>query len=77
MGPRDRFDRLREHSDVIAGADPGRIATPVGLDLGGGGPTVIALSILSEALAVSNDREGTRLRDSKEPVHTRVENGQR
>ncbi|WP_254538367.1 XdhC family protein [Halomarina litorea] len=73
MGPRDRFERLREDSDVVAGTDPGRIATPVGLDLGGGAPTEIALSIVSEALAVSNGREGTRLRDEEGSIHARVE----
>jgi xanthine dehydrogenase accessory factor len=73
MGPRKRFDRLRERSDVIASADPDRIATPVGLDLGGGDPPEIALSVVSEVLAVSNDREGRRLRDETGPIHGRVE----
>ncbi|MFC6837787.1 XdhC family protein [Halomarina ordinaria] len=72
MGPRDRFERLRDRSDVVAGADPDRIATPVGLDLGGGEPMEIALSIVSEVLAVSNGREGGRLRDDEGPIHTRV-----
>jgi len=73
MGPRERFERLREDSDAIADSDLDRIATPVGLDLGGGDPTEIALSVVSEALAVSNGREGTRLKDREGPIHSRLE----
>lgn len=74
MGPRERFERLRAESDTITEETLDRIATPVGLDLGGGDPTEIALSIVSEALAVSNDREGARLRHRDGPIHTRLEN---
>jgi xanthine dehydrogenase accessory factor len=74
MGPRDRFERLREESDAVVGDDLGRVATPVGLDLGGGEPTEIALSIVSEALAVSNDREGARLKHREGPIHARLGN---
>lgn len=73
MGPRDRFERLREDSDAIADNDLDRIATPVGLDLGGGDPTEIAFSVVSEALAVSNGREGGRLKEREAPIHSRVE----
>ena len=73
MGPRDRFERLRD-DDVIADDEFDRIATPVGLDLGGGEPIEIALSIVSEALAVSNGREGTRLKHRDGPVHGRPGN---
>lgn len=73
MGPRDRFERLQEDSADIADDDLDRIATPVGLDLGGGEPTEIALSIVSEVLAVSNGREGTRLTNNDGPIHTRLE----
>jgi xanthine dehydrogenase accessory factor len=73
MGPRERFERLRAAGDAIAADDLDRIATPVGLDLGGGAPTEIALSVVSEVLAVSNDRSGGRLRDETGPVHARPE----
>lgn len=73
MGPRDRFEKVREGSDVIAGDALDRIATPVGLDLGGGEPIEIALSIVSEALAVSNDRDGGRLKAQKGPIHERID----
>ncbi|MFC3476791.1 XdhC family protein [Halobacterium litoreum] len=77
MGPRERFEELRE-----ALADDGvtltpdqldRVSTPVGLDLGDGSPTGIALSIVSEALAVANDAEGGRLRDQSGPIHPRTD----
>jgi xanthine dehydrogenase accessory factor len=72
MGPRDRFDRLRDDADAIAGEELDRLATPVGLDLGGGEPIEIALSIVSEALAVSNGRDGTRLKRREGPIHGRL-----
>jgi len=72
MGPRDRFEEVREGSDVIAGDALDRITTPVGLDLGGGEPIEIAFSIVSEVLAVSNDRDGGRLKEKKGPIHSRV-----
>lgn len=73
MGPRERFERLRAESDAITDEVLDRVATPVGLDLGGGEPAEIALSIVSEALAVSNDREGMRLKRREGPIHTRLE----
>jgi xanthine dehydrogenase accessory factor len=75
MGPRERFERLRDELEEegvsLSAADRERIASPVGLDLGGGEPIEIALSIVSEALAVSNGREGGRLRDREGPIHAR------
>ncbi len=72
MGPRDRFEEVREASDVIAGDALDRIATPVGLDVGGGEPIEIAFSIVGELLAVSNDRDGGRLKSKNGPIHSRV-----
>lgn len=73
MGPRDRFDRLledlRDDGVTLSEADRERIATPVGLDLGGGEPIEIALSIVAELVATSNDREGGRLSDRRGPIH--------
>jgi xanthine dehydrogenase accessory factor len=73
MGPRERFERLRAESDTITAEALDRVATPVGLDLGGGEPAEIALSVVSEALAVSNDREGARLKRREGPIHARLE----
>lgn len=76
MGPRERFRRLRteleeEEGIHLSAADRERIASPVGLDLGGGEPIEIALSVVSEVLAASNDRDGGRLRDRDGPIHER------
>lgn len=76
MGPRERFREIQEglSADGTSLTDPQleRISTPVGLDLGGGEPTQIALSIVSEVVAVVNDRSGGRLRDEEGPIHERV-----
>jgi xanthine dehydrogenase accessory factor len=79
MGPRERFEDMREDwaaEDVRLPADAlERIATPVGLDLGGGEPAEIALAIVSEAVAVRNERDGGRLRDHEGPIHPRLDDG--
>lgn len=76
MGPRKRFEEMLE-----AFADEGRdfsddeldrLYTPVGLDLGGGTPYQIALSIISEALAVKNDRQPRHLKAREGPIHDRI-----
>ncbi|SFS90988.1 XdhC family protein [Halostagnicola kamekurae] len=75
MGPRERFDRLRDDLEAegvtLSRTDLDRIASPVGLDLGGGEPIEIALSIVSEVLAVSNEKSGGRLRNRRGPIHDR------
>ncbi len=75
MGPRERFERLRDdlESDgvTLSADDRERIATPVGLELGGGEPVEIALSIVSEVVAVSNEKSGGRLRDREGSIHDR------
>ncbi|WP_137290560.1 XdhC family protein [Natronorubrum halophilum] len=75
MGPRERFQRLRgeleEDGVTLAEADRERIASPVGLDLGGGEPVEIALSIVSEVVAASNGKRGGRLRNKQGPIHDR------
>lgn len=68
MGPRDRFDRLREELPLTAD-QLDRVAAPVGLDLGGGTPTDIALSVVSEVVAVHNGRSGGRLQNRSGPIH--------
>lgn len=76
MGPRERFQQLREGLEdegvTLSPTDRERIATPVGLDLGGGESVEIALSIVGEVVAASNGRDGGRLRDREGPIHDRV-----
>ena len=77
MGPRKRFEEIREafaeEGEPLPEAELSRVATPVGLDLGGGEPAQIALSIVSEALAVKHGRSGGRLVDRAGTVHARPE----
>lgn len=76
MGPCERFEEIRDELDrngaPLTQSEFDRVSTPVGLDLGGGEPVEIGLSIVSEVLAVSNGRDGGRLRDRNGPIHTRV-----
>lgn len=76
MGPRERFeqmlDELAEDGTTFTEDQLERVSTPVGLDLGGGEPIQIALSIVSEALAIHNRRSGGRLKDRGGPIHDRV-----
>lgn len=77
MGPRDRFEEMQaafaEEGTSFSRAELDRLATPVGLDLGDGSPAGIAMSIVAEALAVHNDAEGGRLRESSGPIHARTD----
>ncbi|QIO25203.1 XdhC family protein [Haloarcula sp. JP-L23] len=76
MGPRERFEELREElsseGTELTADQLERVSTPVGLDIGGGEPVHIALSIVSEVLAVHNGRSGGRLKDVEGPIHDRV-----
>lgn len=77
MGPRKRFDELRdalaEDGLELTESHLERVSTPVGLDLGGGEPAQVALSVVSEVLAVANDRGGNRLSESEASIHPRNE----
>lgn len=77
MGPQKRFEEMldafeREERSVPP-AQLERLYTPVGLDVGSDTPYQIALSIVGEVLAVSNDRQPGHLRDRGAPIHDRVE----
>jgi xanthine dehydrogenase accessory factor len=66
LGPRSRGDRL------LAKVAPGqrrRVFAPVGLDLGADGPEQVALSVVSEALAVWGGRSGQHLREREAALH--------
>lgn len=80
MGPQKRFEEMRaefeEEGTTLSRDDLERIATPVGLDLGSGEPVEIAMSIVSEVLATSNDRPGGRLRDREGTIHPRIDQNQ-
>ena len=75
MGPSDRFedmvDDLADEGKELTSRDRERIYTPIGLDLGGGTPHQIAISVLAEILAVANEREPGHLRHRDGPIHDR------
>ncbi|MFB6140530.1 MAG: XdhC family protein [Halosimplex sp.] len=75
MGPESRFERMREafieEDRPLTDADLDRLYAPIGLDLGGGAPYQIATSIVSEVLAVHNERSPGHLRERKSPIHGR------
>jgi len=74
MGPASRFEKIKKH---LRTDQPSRniqldsIYTPVGLDLGGGEPYQIALSIVAEVLAVHNGRTVSHLRNRDGHIHDR------
>ncbi|MEZ4903174.1 MAG: XdhC family protein [Spirosomataceae bacterium] len=75
LGPRVRsekiFTELAQENRGIETEDMKRIYAPVGLDLGAISPEEIALSIVSEIRAIFSGRDGSQLRQRKEPIHIR------
>lgn len=71
MGSR-RAQAQRRERLIAAGIDEellGRIAAPIGLDLGAVTPEETALSIMAEVVAVRNGREGGRLSQTAGRIH--------
>jgi Xanthine and CO dehydrogenases maturation factor, XdhC/CoxF family len=66
-------EALHDEGREFAGRELDRLYTPVGLDLGGGTPHQIALSIVSEVLAVRHDRRPQHLRDRAGHIHDRID----
>lgn len=77
MGPESRFERLRDDLAAagrpLTGDDRERLYAPIGLDLGGGAPYQIAMSIVTEVLAVHNGRGAGHLRERSSPIHGRLD----
>jgi len=77
MGPRKRFEEMREALDeegrTLTDEERERIYTPVGLNLGADTPYQIALSIVSEVLAVARDRQPRHLTRHEGPIHDRAD----
>lgn len=76
MGPRERFDEMLEEFEAegrtFTDDELAAVYTPIGLDLGGGSPYQIATSIISEILAVANDRDPKHLKEREGPIHDRT-----
>jgi len=77
MGPTDRFsemlDAFEAEGQTFDRATLDRVYTPIGIDLGGGAPYQIATSIVSEVLAVHNDRTPQHLSGKDGPIHERLD----
>jgi len=77
LGPRERFEEMLDEFDsegrTFSEAELDRVYTPAGLDLGGGTPYQIALSIVSEVIAVHNDRAPQHLKAREGHIHDRIE----
>jgi len=71
LGPRERFDELREDGREFTAGELDRIYTPAGLDLGGETPFHIAQSIVAELTAVHFDREPRHLKEREGHIHER------
>lgn len=75
MGPSERFGEIRDALEngrgPISDAELDRLYAPIGLALGGGEPSQIAMSIVSEVLTVHNDCKPAHLRDRDTPIHPR------
>lgn len=77
LGPRERFEEMLEEFEhegrTFTDAELDRVYTPAGLDLGGGTPYQIGLSIVSEVIAVHNDRTPQHLKAREGHIHDRIE----
>jgi xanthine/CO dehydrogenase XdhC/CoxF family maturation factor len=72
LGSRDRVARLLEDaSDVGSEMAKSRIHGPAGLDVGAETPEEIALSVISEIMAVIGGRRGGFLRGLRGAIHNR------
>lgn len=77
MGPTDRFSEMlsafEEEGRTFDQETLDRIYTPIGIDLGGGAPYQIATSIISELLAVHNDRTPQHLSEKDGSIHEHLD----
>jgi xanthine dehydrogenase accessory factor len=71
LGPRSRTDRMLKDLNKNE-LECDFLRAPVGLDLGAETPEEIALSIVSEVLAVFNGRGGESLSHRLEPIHDAI-----
>jgi xanthine dehydrogenase accessory factor len=71
MGSRRAQEKRRERllEQGLSEEDLGRIAAPIGLDLGGLTAEETALSIMGEVVAVRNGRSGGRLSNASGRIH--------
>lgn len=68
---RNLITAIKDDTSDSTPIEQNRIYAPIGLDLGGGAPSQIALSIVSEVMSVCNERSPGHLRDQQNPIHER------
>ena len=77
MGPDERFQEMlkafQDEGNPPKDTSLESIYTPIGLDLGGGTPYQIAMSIVGEVQAVASGREPKHLRERAGPIHDRLD----
>ena len=73
MGPKERFTEIKQllerDGETLTDSDVDRIYTPIGLDIGGGEPYQISISIIAEVLTVYNRRDARHLRNRNASIH--------
>ncbi|MGO2770517.1 XdhC family protein [Pseudomonas taetrolens] len=71
LGPKERSERLFDELDICPATDGprSRVHYPMGLDLGGDTPEVVALAIVSEIAACFNQRQGGMLKGRNSTIH--------
>lgn len=75
IGPKKRAARIKEALEEEGVWSVGleeKFHAPVGLDIGANTPQEIALSIITEIMAVYQNREGGKLKNRKKPIHDRL-----
>ncbi len=75
LGPKKRTNRLLQDLKYEGLIDrPKQLYSPVGLDIGADNPEEIALSIIAEIQAVSQNRQGGFLKNRIAPIHSDAPN---
>ena len=69
LGPKKRTNRLLQDLKYEGCSLPEQLYSPVGLDIGADSPEAIALSIIAEIQAVTQNRQGGFLRNRLTPIH--------
>lgn len=71
LGPKKRFVKIENELGSLTEKDHKMIHSPTGLEIGAESPQEIALSILSEIVAVFRGKTGTSLKHKEGTIHER------
>lgn len=70
LGPKKRSDRLLQDLSYKGNVVESELYSPVGLDIGADNPETIALAIIAEIQAVTQNRQGGFLKHRLAPIHS-------